>query len=119
MPDKRRRRRLEHDRHSGLFHLDGVEHHRVLATRYHVADISVIHADNGDDVADTVPSRVNDETRAAIRDSDLVISKGLANYETLSGRGLNRYFLFLCKCALYSDIFGVPLHTGLIVRGVA
>ena len=75
--------------------------------------------DNGDDVAGTVPSRVNDETRAAIRDSDLVISKGLANYETLSGRGLNRYFLFLCQCALYSDIFGVPLHTGLIVRGVA
>ena len=73
---------------------------------------------NGDDVAGTVPSRVNDETRAAIRDSDLVISKGLANYETLSGRGLNCYYLFLCKCALYSDIFGVPLHTGIIVQGI-
>ena len=39
-------------------------------------------------------------TRAALRDADLVISKGLANYETLSGRGQNTYFLFLCKCAL-------------------
>ena len=72
---------------------------------------------NGSDVAGTCPARVNDETRAALRDSDLVISKGLANYETLSGRGRNTYFLFLCKCQLYMDIFEVPLHTGMVVRG--
>jgi uncharacterized protein with ATP-grasp and redox domains len=52
---------------------------------------------NGSDVAGTVPSLVNEETQAALRDSDLVISKGLANYETLSGRGDNICFLFLCK----------------------
>jgi uncharacterized protein with ATP-grasp and redox domains len=73
---------------------------------------------NGSDVAGTVPSLVNEETQAALRDSDLVISKGLANYETLSGRGDNICFLFLCKCQLYVDLFGVPLHTGLVVRGV-
>jgi uncharacterized protein with ATP-grasp and redox domains len=73
---------------------------------------------NGSDVAGTVPSLVNEETQVALRDSDLVISKGLANYETLSGRGANICFLFLCKCQLYVDLFGVPLHTGLVVRGV-
>lgn len=74
--------------------------------------------DNGSDVAGTVPSLVNAETQAALRDSDLVISKGLANYETLSGRGTNVCFLFLCKCQLYVDLFEVPLYTGLVVSGV-
>ena len=74
--------------------------------------------DNGSDIAGTCPARVNEQTRAALRDADLVISKGLANYETLSGRGQNTYFLFLCKCALYVEVFGVPLYTGMVVRGV-
>ncbi len=73
--------------------------------------------DNGSDVAGTCPGRVNERTRNALRDSDLVISKGLANYETLSGRGRNTYFLFLCKCSLYVDVFDVPLHTGMVLRG--
>ena len=73
--------------------------------------------DNGSDIAGTCPARVNDETRAALEDADLVISKGLANYETLSGRGTNIYFLFLCKCALYVEVFDVPLYTGMVVRG--
>ena len=73
--------------------------------------------DNGSDIAGICPTRVNDETRAALGDADLVISKGLANYETLSGRGTNIYFLFLCKCALYVEVFGVPLYTGMVVRG--
>ena len=74
--------------------------------------------DNGSNVAGTCPARVNDQTRAALRGADLVISKGLANFETLSGRGGNTYFLFLCKCALYVEVFGVPLYTGMVVRGV-
>jgi uncharacterized protein with ATP-grasp and redox domains len=74
--------------------------------------------DNGSGIAGTCLTDVNDETLAAVRDSDLVISKGLANYETLFGKGENIYFLFLCKCALYVEVFGVPLYTGLIVRGV-
>ena len=73
---------------------------------------------NGSDIAGTSLPHVNEETRTALRESDLVISKGLANYETLSGRGENIYFLFLCKCALYVEVFGVPLYTGMIVRGV-
>ena len=73
---------------------------------------------NGSDIAGTSLPHVNEETRTALRESDLVISKGLANYETLSGKGENIYFLFLCKCALYVEVFGVPLYTGMIVRGV-
>lgn len=74
--------------------------------------------DNGSDIAGTVLKRVNEQTREALRTSDLVISKGLANLETLMGRGTNAYYLFLCKCALYVEVFDVPLYTGMIVRGV-
>ena len=48
---KRARGRLEHDGHRGLLHLDGVEAHRVLAARHHVADVGVLHAHHGHDVA--------------------------------------------------------------------
>ncbi len=73
---------------------------------------------NGSDIAGTSLAHVNEETLDALRESDLVVSKGLANYETLLGRGENTYFLFLCKCALYVECFGVPLYTGMVVRGV-
>lgn len=73
---------------------------------------------NGSDIAGTSLSHVNEETLTALRESDLVISKGLANYETLSGRGENVHYLFLCKCALYVECFDVPLYTGMVVRGV-
>ena len=73
---------------------------------------------NGSDIAGTSLAHVNDQTRSILRESDLVISKGLANYETLLGKGQNTYFLFLCKCALYVECFDVPLYTGMVVRGV-
>lgn len=73
---------------------------------------------NGSDVAGTCPTRVNKQTLNALQNSDLVIAKGLANYETLSGRGKNIYFMFLCKCSLYTQIFNVPLYTGMVIRGV-
>lgn len=73
---------------------------------------------NGSDLAGTCLDSVNAETIHALNCSDLVISKGLANYETLCGRGTNTYFLFLCKCQLYVEVFGVPLYTGMVVRGV-
>ena len=49
--DERAGRCLEHDGHRGLFHLDGIEAHGVLATGHHVADVSVFHAHHGHDVA--------------------------------------------------------------------
>ena len=49
--DERAGRCLEHDGHRGLFHLDGIEAHGVLAAGHHVADVSVFHAHHGHDVA--------------------------------------------------------------------
>jgi len=48
---ERARRGLEDNGHRGLLHLDGVEAHRMLAARHHVADVGVFHAHHGHDIA--------------------------------------------------------------------
>lgn len=40
--------------------------------------------------------------------SDLILSKGQANFETLIGRVRHAYFLFRCKCPVVSRALGVP-----------
>lgn len=71
---------------------------------------------NGDNVAGTALGRISDEARAAIVEADVILSKGMANYETLQGCGLPVYYAFLCKCRMFADRFGVPLYTGMLVR---
>ena len=59
---------------------------------------------------------INAEARAALDDADVIISKGQANYETMSGCGLNVYYLLLCKCERFEQRFSVPRYTGLFVH---
>ncbi|MGE5663433.1 MAG: damage-control phosphatase ARMT1 family protein [Deltaproteobacteria bacterium] len=47
-----------------------------------------------------------DEFRSRIASSDLVISKGQANFETLVGRVRHAYFLLRCKCPVVSRALG-------------
>ena len=46
--------------------------------------------------------------RDRIEGSDLILSKGQANFETLFGRVRRAYFLFRCKCPVVSRRLGVP-----------
>lgn len=46
--------------------------------------------------------------RDRIEGSDLILSKGQANFETLFGRIRRAYFLFRCKCPVVSRTLGVP-----------
>ena len=49
--------------------------------------------------------------------ADVILAKGQANYETLSGSGRQIYYAFLCKCALFTSRFDVPQLTGMFVCG--
>ncbi len=69
--------------------------------------------DNGNSVAGTALSRCSYEAIDAIDGADVIISKGQANFETLGGCGRNIYYLFLCKCSMYSKKFNVPPFTGM------
>ena len=63
---------------------------------------------NGDNVPGTVMSRISAEARAILESADVIVSKGMGNYETLNGCGLNIYYLMLCKCDRFMREFAKP-----------
>lgn len=65
---------------------------------------------NGTRIGGTQLDAIAEDARRAIEAADLVISKGQGNFETLSGSRLNIYYLFLCKCPMFTDRFGMPLY---------
>lgn len=72
--------------------------------------------DNGSHVAGTYIPDISDELREKLLSADVIISKGQGNFETLSGSGLNIYYVFLCKCQLFCRLFDVPQLTGMFVN---
>lgn len=77
-----------------------------------VADI----LENGTDIAGTELSCVNQETKQALEEADLILSKGQGNFETLNGCGLNIYYLFLCKCDWFVNRFQLTRNAGVFLR---
>ena len=72
--------------------------------------------DNGNTVDGTVMEELGDEARQAIETADVIISKGMANVETLLGTGFNTYYVFLIKCVRFRDWFNKPLMTPMLLR---
>ena len=72
--------------------------------------------DTGCAIAGVPERHISPTCREALNRADVLISKGQANYETLCGCGLNLYYIFMCKCRLFMDRFGVPQFSGLLVR---
>lgn len=60
---------------------------------------------NGTDVPGTPIDEINSEVRHLIDEADLCIAKGQGNFETLHGSGRNIFYLFLCKCELFTRKF--------------
>ena len=76
---------------------------------------------NGNGVAGTCERLLSDEARRALASADVVVSKGLANFETLRGRQVGdakTFFLFMVKCELYAREFGASRGDVMAVRGV-
>jgi len=71
---------------------------------------------NGCDLPGNVLSRISPEALAAVDAADVLISKGQANYEGLSGCGRNIYYIFMCKCELFTSRFGVSRFSGVLAR---
>lgn len=79
---------------------------------YDVAEV----LDNGTDIPGTQLNRVNRETRQAIENADLILSKGQGNFESLHGCGKNIDYIFLCKCELFVKRFGLKQFSGVFVN---
>lgn len=90
------------------------------ATREDAAQVgleAVAHvADNGNDVAGTWLPELSEEAAALMAQADVMIAKGQANFETLRCCGENIYYIFLCKCHIFSDMFQVEPFSGMLVH---
>ena len=72
--------------------------------------------DNGNLVSGTQLDMLSPEAKEAMDTADIIISKGMANTETLYGSGYPIYYAFLIKCARFVQEFGKPLLTPMLVR---
>lgn len=71
---------------------------------------------NGSDIAGTDMKYVNQQTLNALNSSDIILSKGMGNTETLYGEGLPVYFAFLIKCKRLEQVFGKPHMTPMFIK---
>jgi uncharacterized protein with ATP-grasp and redox domains len=72
--------------------------------------------DNGNLVSGTELSMLSPEAKEAMDTADIIISKGMANTETLYGSGYPIYYAFLVKCVLFQQVFQKPLMTPMLVK---
>lgn len=72
--------------------------------------------DNGTAIPGTVINKISKEAQSLVEKADLIISKGQGNFETLQYSGKNIYYLFLCKCKMFADRFGVDRLTGMFIK---
>lgn len=71
---------------------------------------------NGTDVPGTYLKEISKECLERINSSDLIISKGLGNFETLHDCKLNIYYMFLCKCQYFADKFNLKIWESVLTN---
>ena len=71
---------------------------------------------NGSDILGTCLKYISEEARTVIEEADVVLSKGQGNFETLLGYDKNIYYIFLCKCEMIAEMFGVPKFSPMLVK---
>lgn len=71
---------------------------------------------NGTAIPGTDPDALSGKAKEAFESADLIISKGQGNFESLSGCGYNIYYLFLCKCDHFVQMFGLKQFEGVFAR---
>ena len=74
----------------------------------------VIH--NGNSIPGTQLDQLSDRAMAAVKDADVIISKGQGNVETLYGCGFNIYYAFLVKCDRFVRLFDQPKLTPMLLH---
>ncbi|MDE6104904.1 MAG: ARMT1-like domain-containing protein [Clostridia bacterium] len=72
--------------------------------------------DNGTDVAGTYLKEVRPEVLKLLSTSDVILSKGLGNLETLYGEGYKIFYAFNCKCKHISERFNAPLFSATFIK---
>ncbi len=71
---------------------------------------------NGNCIPGTQIDQLSPEARAAMEESDVILSKGQGNVETLYGCGYNIYYAFLVKCPRFVELFHKPKMTPMFLK---
>lgn len=71
---------------------------------------------NGNGAPGTVFKRLSEEAKRVLQNADVIISKGQGNFEGLFGEGMNPYYLFLCKCELFVQRFGLKQYESVFIK---
>jgi uncharacterized protein with ATP-grasp and redox domains len=71
---------------------------------------------SGSNIAGTALNKISADALQTIEAADVIISKGQGNFETLNRCGKNIYYMFMCKCQMFADRFGVPLYSGVLIN---
>ncbi len=73
--------------------------------------------DNGSDAPGTIIDLCSAEFRRLLAQAELIIAKGQANYETLSGAKAPIFFLLQAKCPVIARDLGVPVKSIVLKQG--
>ena len=71
---------------------------------------------NGPCLQGTYLPDISKEARDLLEQADVILSKGQGNFESLQYCGLNIYYLFLCKCDLFTKRFHTHLYNGILTN---
>lgn len=71
---------------------------------------------NGAAIPGTVYKMLSEDARRILDTADVILAKGQGNYESLSSQGRHIFYVFLCKCDLFTWRFQVPRLTGMFVE---
>ena len=74
---------------------------------------------NGSEAPATILSQCSSEMLSYYQSADLIISKGQGNYESLSGRPENIFFLFKVKCPVIARDSGYDIDSPVIISSTA
>lgn len=74
---------------------------------------------NGTQDPGTILSHCSPSFQEAFQAAELILAKGMANYETLSGVPGPIYFLLQVKCPVISQDIGAPLGSPIVLQGQA
>ena len=70
---------------------------------------------NGTNISCTCLDFISQEALHAIQSAGVILAKRQGNFETLYRCGLNIYYLFMCKCNLFTNRFHKKLYEGMLI----
>lgn len=71
---------------------------------------------NNSPIQGVIYHKLTEKGKQALDRADIILAKGQGNFESLYGCGRNIYYLFLCKCEMFSKRFGVGRFHGMFIN---